>query len=244
MTIWAILPAAGIGRRMGLETPKQYLPLNGVPVIALALRRLAQVSSIAKIIVVLHPEDAHWSTLELANEFGPELNGDVNRISCVTGGERRDQSVWNALLSLKSKAGIDDWVLVHDAVRPCVRSDDIDHLITSLRDHDVGGLLGTPADNSLKQVDREARVLNSIDRASVWNALTPQMFRYGILSAALEKVMNQELQVTDEAAAIELMGYQPQMVLGSKDNIKITHQSDLALAAKILELQAMANHGE
>ena len=168
MTIWAILPAAGIGRRIGSNTPKQYLPVNGVPIISLTLQRLASVSAIKKIIVVIHPEDNNWKELSL------EID---KKLECVLGGQERQQSVLNALLALDDEANADDWVLVHDAVRPCVEVSDIEKLIIALRTHNVGGLLGYTLDNTLKQVTGEQEVQTTIDRNNYWNALTPQMFR-------------------------------------------------------------------
>ena len=229
MTIWAILPAAGIGRRIGSNTPKQYLPVNGVPIISLTLQRLASVSAIKKIIVVIHPEDNNWKELSLEVD---------KQLECVLGGQERQQSVLNALLALDDEANADDWVLVHDAVRPCVEVSDIEKLIIALRTHNVGGLLGYTLDNTLKQVTGEQEVLTTIDRNNYWNALTPQMFRYGLLKEAMERVEAQGLTITDEAAAMEFMGYRPRMVEGSNLNIKITHESDLVLAGMILNLKS------
>ena len=229
MTIWAILPAAGIGRRIGSNTPKQYLPVNGVPIISLTLQRLASVSAIKKIIVVIHPEDNNWKELSL------EID---KKLECVLGGQERQQSVLNALLALDDEAHADDWVLVHDAVRPCVEVSDIEKLIIALRTHNVGGLLGYTLDNTLKQVTGEQEVQTTIDRNNYWNALTPQMFRYGLLKEAMERVEAQGLTITDEAAAMEFMGYRPRMVEGSNLNIKITHESDLVLAGMILNLKS------
>ena len=228
MTIWAILPAAGIGHRMGSITPKQYLPVNGVPVIARSLEKLAAVSAIAEIVVVLHPQDCHW----------PELNLQLDTpLSTTEGGEQRQQSVLNGLNHLAPRASMDDWVLVHDAARPCVRSSDIETLIQQLQHHAVGGLLGSPVDNTLKQVDEDGLVQATVDRTQLWNALTPQMFRYGLLKSAIEQAIDRQLVTTDEASALELQGHRPKIIEGSRDNIKLTTQQDLQLAAEILRLQ-------
>lgn len=231
MTIWAILPAAGIGRRMGSITPKQYLLLNGQPVIAHSLRKLTAVAAIAKVIVVLHPDDTHWSGLGLE---------DGNRVQSVGGGDERFQSVLNGLEALSDLAAADDWVLVHDAVRPCVRSADIERLITTLDHHAVGGLLGVPLENTLKQVDAQGLVQATPDRRHYWHAMTPQMFRFGTLSRALRQLVADGEQVTDEAAVIERAGLQPQMVAGHSDNIKITEEADLLMAGQILKRQEAA----
>ena len=146
-------------------------------------------------------------------------------------------SVLNGLNSLEEKAEASDWVLVHDAVRPCVREADIEKLIATLQFHAIGGVLGSPVADTLKEVNEHAEIQRTIDRSNCWGALTPQMFRYGILREALEVVASQGLVVTDEAAAIELLGHVALMVKGKTDNIKITTDADLELAGKILELQ-------
>ena len=228
MTIWAILPAAGIGRRMASTTPKQYLDLNGVPVIAHSLQKLASIAAISKIVVVLHPSDSRFASLSLQQS---------GKIVTTLGGDERFQSVLNGLECLAAVAAEDDWVLVHDAVRPCVRSADINSLIQQLAQHPVGGLLGVPVDDTLKLVNARAEIEQTIDRSQYWQAQTPQMFRYGLLVKALRELSAQSLQVTDEAGAIERLGLRPQMVVGHKDNIKITHSADLAMAASILQAQ-------
>ena len=228
MTIWAILPAAGIGRRMGSITPKQYLSLNGATVIESTLRRLLNIVSIKEIVVVLNETDSYWSSLKTSYP---------KSVRTVIGGGQRYQSVLNGLNPLKEKAEVSDWVLVHDAVRPCVREADIEKLIATLQFHAIGGVLGSPVADTLKEVNEHAEIQRTIDRSNCWGALTPQMFRYGILREALEVVASQGLVVTDEAAAIELLGHVALMVKGKTDNIKITTDADLELAGKILELQ-------
>ncbi len=228
------MPAAGIGRRMGSTIPKQYLTLAETPVLLHSLRRLGAVSAIEKIVVVTHPEDFHWPPL--LESIEPELK---RRILNVSGGDERCQSVLNGLNALDTYADSDDWVLVHDAVRPCVRSADIDRLIQTIGSHSIGGLLGSPVDNTLKRVDASSAVLETVDRESYWNALTPQMFRYQLLVEAIGAVVSGGERVTDEAAAMESAGHRPIMVAGGKDNIKVTHEADLVLAARILESQAI-----
>ncbi|MGY8786454.1 MAG: 2-C-methyl-D-erythritol 4-phosphate cytidylyltransferase [Pseudomonadales bacterium] len=236
MTIWAVLPAAGIGRRMGSTIPKQYLTIDGTPLLLHALRRLSAVREIQKIIVVIHPEDSRWAELEksIKEEFG-------NRIITVMGGGERYQSVLNGLTALTEFAGKDDWVLVHDAVRPCVRTSDIENLIQKVSLHSIGGLLGSPVDNTLKRVDKELTVIETVDRESYWNALTPQMFRFALLKESIQTVVVSGEQVTDEAAAMEVAGFKPIMIAGHKDNIKITVEADLVLASQILKNQASDN---
>jgi len=221
---------------MGSTIPKQYLTIDGTPLLLHALRRLSAVREIQKIIVVIHPEDSRWAELEksIKEEFG-------NRIITVMGGGERYQSVLNGLTALTEFAGKDDWVLVHDAVRPCVRTSDIENLIQKVSLHSIGGLLGSPVDNTLKRVDKELTVIETVDRESYWNALTPQMFRFALLKESIQTVVVSGEQVTDEAAAMEVAGFKPIMIAGHKDNIKITVEADLVLASRILKNQASDN---
>jgi 2-C-methyl-D-erythritol 4-phosphate cytidylyltransferase len=236
MTIWAILPAAGIGRRMGSTIAKQYLCIDGAPLLLHALRRLSAVDEIQKIAVVIHPEDSRWTELEesITAEF-------KDRIITVIGGDERFHSVLNGLTAIAEFADSNDWVMVHDAVRPCVRTSDIQKLIEDVSLHPIGGLLGSPVDNTLKRVDTELTVIETVDRESYWNALTPQMFRFAQLKESIETVVASGVQVTDEAAAMEVAGFKPIMVAGNKDNIKITVEADLLLASQILKNQASDN---
>jgi len=211
---------------MGSQTPKQYLTVSGSAVISHSLQRLLEIDVIKRIVVALPKDDEEFASLPEANE---------PRIVTATGGAQRQESVLNGLHALDAAA--DDWVLVHDAVRPCVRCTDIRHLIEVLREHPVGGLLGAPVDHTLKQIDARGVVTNTLDRSNCWHAFTPQMFRYGILRDALEQAHALGNTTTDEAGAVEALGMAPQMVMGAKDNIKITHEADLVMASKILEYQ-------
>ena len=237
MTIWAIVPAAGIGSRMAPSesepAPKQYRQLLGRAVLSHTLGKLLAISEIKKIIVALNAGDRFWPGLPEAAE---------PRVVTVTGGSERLYSVLNALQAL-DQAQADDWVLVHDAVRPCVSVADIRELISGLAMHAVGGLLGAPVDNTLKKIGVDRQVLQTVDREFLCNALTPQMFRYSVLLQALEHAVTQGVAVTDEASAVELSGQQPQVVMGSKFNIKITHEEDLAVAELLLGREREADHG-
>ncbi|MCB1672158.1 MAG: 2-C-methyl-D-erythritol 4-phosphate cytidylyltransferase [Gammaproteobacteria bacterium] len=230
MSIWAIIPAAGIGRRMRAKVPKQYLNLNGRPIIETSLARIGSLSYVRQVVVMLNPEDTVWPTLGL--EKNP-------KIVCQYGGENRYQTVLYGLRFLRAQAADDDWVLVHDAARPCVRRKDVDNLFAELGDHPVGGLLGALVDNTMKLVDENHEVIATVDRVNVWSAFTPQVFRFRLLLDALEAVDKSQKTVTDEATAVELLGYRPLMVNGNRDNIKITHPNDLNLAAQILSSQAL-----
>lgn len=231
MAVWAIVPAAGIGARMNSELPKQYLSLRGETVIAHTLRRLAQLPSLAATVVALNPEDRFWSSR------GPELREGL--MTC-SGGAERAQSVLNGLHALAGLAQEEDWVLVHDAVRPCVRVSDMELLLSELATHPVGGLLAVPVSSTLKLANANRDVVTTMPRDDMWQASTPQAFRYGLLRAVLEQALARGEQVTDDATAMELAGYAPRLVRGSADNIKITYPEDLALAAVILRAQAEA----
>ncbi len=231
MTIWAILPAAGIGQRMGAPIPKQYLDLAGKPVIQHSIETLLQVSAVDSVTVALNPADTHFANLDLPS----------NRIRTIEGGDSRQQSVLNGLVSLESLANDDDWVLVHDAVRPCVQVQDIEKLLGEVSDHPIGGLLATPQDNTLKLSDGSNHAIETVDRSAYWQALTPQVFRYAALKHAIQNAIESNKPVTDEASAIETQGGKPLLVEGDRNNIKLTRESDLYLADAILKLQQRAN---
>jgi 2-C-methyl-D-erythritol 4-phosphate cytidylyltransferase len=230
MTVWAIVPAAGIGRRMQTKIPKQYLNLNGRPIIETSLARISALRYVKQIIVMLNPKDKVWPTL------GLEQN---EKIVCKEGGENRYQSVLNGLVYLEDLARDDDWVLVHDAARPCVRIKDIDNLLEQISDHEVGGLLGSPVEHTIKLANESNEIEQTIDRENVWNAYTPQIFRFRLLLNALQAIDKSEKTVTDEATAMEEFGFKPLLVAGNKDNIKITQPQDLGLAELILSYQAL-----
>lgn len=227
-TAWAIVPAAGAGRRMQTATPKQYLSLAGRPVIAHTLSRLSAHPAIAGIVVATAADDQQFSRVKISTS---------KPVVTVTGGETRADSVLNALSWLCEQSDIPDWVLVHDAARPCIRQTDIDQMFSLLSEHPVGGLLGMPITDTVKRTDTNNHVIETVCREQLWRAATPQMFRTVMLQKALSDGQRQGLAVTDEASAMEASGYQPQMVAGHADNIKITHPSDLALAEQFLQQQ-------
>lgn len=223
---WALVPAAGVGARMGADIPKQYLPLAGRPLLAHTLECLAGHPRIAGVVVVLGRDD-HWFT---------DLRWDgAAPVRTAGGGPERCHSVLNGLAALAGmEAGASDWVLVHDAARPCLRADDIDRLMDALADHPVGGLLGLPVRDTMKRTDAHDDIVDTVSREHLWHALTPQMFRLGALREALRAVIDGGGLVTDEAQAMELAGHRPRLVEGSPDNIKVTHPEDLALAELFL----------
>ncbi|HET8707125.1 MAG TPA: 2-C-methyl-D-erythritol 4-phosphate cytidylyltransferase [Pseudomonadales bacterium] len=225
---WCILPAAGKGTRMGVDRPKQYLSLLNKTVIEHTLERLLSVSQIEKIVVALSPEDQAFETLAIATH---------PRILLTTGGKERCHSVLNGLTALTSQAQANDWVLVHDAARPCVRKSDIEKLMQQLQTHAVGGILGYPVRDTMKRTGKDNAIIDTVDRDGLWHALTPQMFRYALLKEALDEAISGSKLVTDEASAIELSGAHPVMVEGAQDNIKITRPDDLRLAELFLTEQ-------
>ncbi len=225
---WIVVPAAGIGARMGASCPKQYLPLVGKTVIEHTLERLLQLPNIAGIYLALDVRDTYWADLSLAQD---------DRIFCVAGGAERCDSVLNTLEQLQDKASPDDWVLVHDAARPCIHTNSVLHLIDQVKNHPVGGILGVPINDTLKQV-ADSVIYSTADRRLLWQAQTPQMFRLGLLHNCLQRALAEGKIITDESSALELYGYQPLMVQGRSDNIKITRPEDLAIAAMLIQQQA------
>lgn len=228
---WAVVPAAGAGRRMSAGLPKQYLDIGGKTVIEYTLDALLSCRRINAVTVVIAAGDKRWSAIEARLHERP--------LYTVTGGAERAHSVLNGLQHLSGVAHREDWVLVHDAARPCLRASDIDTLIDTLGDDATGGLLGIPVADTMKQVDANGQVERTVERAGLWHALTPQMFRLGTLRAALARAVADERLVTDEAAAMELAGHRPRMVQGHRDNIKITRPADLELAAFYLQSRSV-----
>ena len=220
---FAIVPAAGSGSRFGAGRPKQYLDLLGRPLIYHTIAALLASPAIDRVWVVLAPDDAEWGRHDWS-ELGPRLE----TLRC--GGETRADSVRNGLQAAALVAAEDDWVLVHDAARPCLSLAMIDALFGELADDPVGGILAVPVADTLKRADPAQRVAATEPREGLWQAQTPQMFRYGRLRAALEICS----AVTDEAGAIEALGLRPRLVRGDATNLKVTYPADLALAAMIL----------
>jgi 2-C-methyl-D-erythritol 4-phosphate cytidylyltransferase len=222
--LWCVVPAAGRSARVGGEVPKQYLPIAGKPLLLHTLERLAAHSRIAGLIVALAPDDARWPGLAL-------LSGKP--ILTTHGGGERADSVLAGLRVLDGKVDKSQFVLVHDAARPCVAHADISRLL-ELGIAAGGALLAAPVRDTLKRADAHTRVAATEPREARWRALTPQLFRYGELVAALESARAAGIAVTDEAMAMERTGYAPLLIEGSDDNIKVTTRADLALAEFLL----------
>ena len=229
--LWAIVPAAGVGRRVGGEIPKQYLDLHGRPLIAWTLKRLLELDELQQVTVAISAEDNYWSDLVIRND---------QRIQTTIGGDERCHSVLNGLEALAGEAADSDWVLVHDAARPCVRIDDIRRLIAAARESENGAILAIPVRDTIKKSNDNKEIECTIDRDSLWHALTPQLFKYGELRHALQLALADNFQVTDEASAMEYAGFTPLLVEGASDNIKVTLPEDLALAGFFIRNQENA----
>jgi len=225
---WAVVPAAGVGKRFGAATPKQYLPLCGRSVIEHTIERLLSHPKIKSVTVAVGRYDGWWDQVP-----------SQGRTRRVDGGAERCHSVLNGLGALLAEgADPQDRVLVHDAVRPCIRGVDIDRLMTTVAEYDGGGVLGLPARDTMKRVDSQGRIEVTESRDRLWHALTPQLFPLKILHDAMHSAISTGRLVTDEAQAMELVGYKPIMVEGHPDNIKITRRDDMDLAALYLTGQA------
>jgi 2-C-methyl-D-erythritol 4-phosphate cytidylyltransferase len=223
---WGVVPAAGRGLRMGGEVPKQYLLLRGRSVLDHAIAALLGHAAVRAVVVAVAPDDARWRT---------SMHAGDPRVRWAEGGAERCHSVLNALDALTGEAADEDWVLVHDAARPCLRAEDLARLVAALSDHPVGGLLGVPARDTMKRCAADGTVTDTVERAGLWHAYTPQMFRHAALRAALRTALAAGVLVTDESAAIERAGLAPRLVEGSPDNIKVTRPEDLPLAAFLLD---------
>lgn len=215
---WVIIPAAGIGKRMGTDIPKQYLKLGEQTVLEQTISRFQNLPQIKGIVVCIASDDSFFNQLSVSQH-----------IMITNGGKERSDSVLNGLKFLEKYARENDWILVHDAARPCVRKSDIEKLMFELQNDDVGGLLAVPVRDTMKRTKNQ-HVEMTVSRENLWHALTPQMFRFKTLKIALETALEKQQMITDEAQAIEFLGLNPKIVEGHADNIKITHPNDLQLA--------------
>ena len=225
---YALIPAAGSGVRMSAAQRKQYVKIAGRPLLYYALRALASHPRIEQVFVVLAQGDDRFKRGDW-REFAAKLQ------PLYCGGETRAASVFNGLLAARDAIASSDWVLVHDAARPCLGREELDRLLGELGDDDTGGLLAVPVADTLKRANRDCRVAATEPRENLWLAQTPQMFRYRLLVGALRAV--DPVVATDEARAIEGLGLKPKLVMGDTRNIKVTFPEDLALAELILRSQ-------
>ncbi|MCB1866103.1 MAG: 2-C-methyl-D-erythritol 4-phosphate cytidylyltransferase [Chromatiales bacterium] len=222
--LWAVVPAAGTGRRMGVETPKQYLPLAGATVLDISLRALLQAPAVVGVVVALRADDMHWKQ--------SQFHADA-RVTAVAGGVERVDSVLAALHTLRGRVSDDDWIAVHDAARPCLGISDIDRVFDAARQNGQAALLGVPVADTIKRVANGV-VVQTVDRADLWQAYTPQVSRYRLLVDAIESALDRGLRITDEASALEAHGVRPAIVEGRIENIKITRAGDLERAEQFL----------
>jgi 2-C-methyl-D-erythritol 4-phosphate cytidylyltransferase len=235
LTTFALIPAAGGGSRMASAQPKQYATLAGRPMLWHAVQALC-VPPVKSVFVVLAPGDREFARLDWS-----AFAGRLEPLYC--GGETRRDSVYNGLVAAMAAVDADDWVLVHDAARPCLPRADLERLIAECQGDAIGGILALPVADTVKRAGKDEagaqRVAGTEDRAQLWLAQTPQMFRAGLLAQALQRAASRHAgPVTDEASAIELEGLRPRLVLGSRENLKVTFPEDLAIAEAILARRA------
>lgn len=223
--VFGLIPAAGTGTRMGGDLPKQYAPLAGRPMLEYAIGALLADRRVQRVLVVVAAGDARYK----------RLGCDARVEFAAVGGATRAESVRNGLARLAMSASAEDWVLVHDAARPCLACEELAALIDVLSDDPVGGLLAVPIADTIKRAD-DGHVERTVERAGLWRALTPQMFRLGLLEDAFERVRDLAA-ITDESSAVELVGHAPRLVPGRASNIKVTRPDDVPLAEAILRLQ-------
>lgn len=224
MRYWLVMPAAGSGRRFGDRMPKQYAPLHGRTVLEWALAPFLSDGRCAGAVVVIAPSDTWW----------PKIAERISPVTVAQGGGERAESVRSGLQALTRKANADDWVLVHDAARPCLSNADRDRLLEQGGAHAVGGLLAVRASETLKRAQSDQSVESTVDRADLWRAGTPQMFRFARLVEALDRALTAKRFPTDEAQALEWLGDHPLLVEGSAANIKVTSPEDLKIAEALL----------
>jgi len=220
---FGLIPAAGAGERMGLDTPKQYLKLLGRTMLYHSVNALLADARIDTVFVVLAPVDREFRQ-HAWGEFGERI------APLYCGGATRHDSVLNGLVAASSTAQADDWMLVHDAARPCLGQRELQRMLDALATDEVGGILGVPVADTLKRADAAGRIQTTEPREHLWLAQTPQMFRHGLLLQALSRTG----KLTDEAGAVEAMGLKPKLVQGAATNLKVTYAEDLQLAQTIL----------
>ncbi len=230
--VWVVIPAAGLGQRMNSETPKQYLRIHNKTILEHTLQCFSDHSTIEGIVVVLNENDTYFDTLNLTAIPKP--------IHTTIGGENRSTSVLQGLQFLSNDLEISDnsWVMVHDAARPCLPKKDIDNLLSIRNEKSIGGILASPVRDTMKRASQDETnrscVLTTESRDNLWHALTPQLFRVGLLKDALIYCNDKHLDVTDECSAVEFKGLKPEIVEGNPNNIKITYVDDIEIANFLL----------
>ncbi len=229
---WAVVPAAGFGQRFsdapGETRPKQYFSILGKTVIEHSLQAILRSCPHVQIVVAISDKDSYWSELEIAAH---------PQIETVQGGKERSDSVLAGLSAIQHRARSDDWVLVHDAARPCIASKDILSMLDALHDHKIGGVLSVPAVDTLKKIDSNGHVAETLDRQLIYQAQTPQIFRYELLREALLDAVKHGVAISDESAAVERLGHKVLLHVGQRSNVKLTYSSDVAAIEATLREQ-------
>lgn len=224
---WVVIPASGVGSRMQSDVPKQYLPFNGSTVIETTLDNLLSHDDIVGAVVVLSDNDSYWNDLAYQND---------KPVLIAKGADERFGSVMNGLSILTSVAKENDlWVMIHDAVRPCITHEDLDSLIKASEVEAEGVFLAHPVADTLKTADTEGYCISTVDRSMLWRAFTPQMFPYDLIVRALSHVIKNDISVTDDVSSVEALGLKPKIILGRSDNIKITYPQDILIAETIVK---------
>ncbi|QCI22269.1 2-C-methyl-D-erythritol 4-phosphate cytidylyltransferase [Buchnera aphidicola] len=216
--IIAIVPAAGIGNRMQSSLPKQYIKIKNRTILEYTLKTLLLHPNIIRVIVSLNKKDNYFHKLPISSNI---------RITSVIGGKNRINSVLSGL-KVKTSA---NWVIVHDAVRPCLSYEDLDKLISVIKINPIGAVLAKPVSDTIKYSDKtKQKFLYTISRKNLWHALTPQLFQINVLRYCLKKIIRDKINITDESSALEYYGHNPLLIIGNSRNIKITWPEDLLLA--------------
>ena len=216
--VWAIIPAAGVGARMQKDCPKQYIKIGPKTVLEHSLAVFLACDRIEGVQLCISPEDVYWKDIAISHS---------RLLDTAHGGATRAQTVKRGLDALSEVAEDNDWVLVHDAARPCLNQDQLEFLIDELKTESVGGIFAVPIADTLKRVTSQNLINETVDRSDLWAAQTPQMFRYGILKKCVNACIDQQLDITDEASAIEAFDHKVKIVEGSRANIKLTYPQDV-----------------
>ena len=224
-SIWAVIPAAGVGKRSGLPIPKQYLVINGKTVLEHTIAALLACPDVAGAIIAISADDEWWAECKVTSP---------KPIVTVAGGAERCESVLNGLVELVKQQGNEVWALVHDAARPCVSAEELKTLVASATSHSVGGILALPMADTVKRAKANAEIAGTEDRSMLWRALTPQLFPAAKLANAIEHCLGNGLFVTDESSAMEQLGHAPLLVQGKATNIKLTHADDIPIVEQYL----------
>lgn len=231
---WAVIPASGIGSRMQADRPKQYLPFAQSTVIETTVNQLLDFDRIEGVILVLNSQDSYWESCDFKHD---------KPVHIAIGAAERSGSVLNGLKKLSQQVDInadDVWVMIHDAVRPCITHDDLNLLCDEAAACKDGLFLAHPVADTLKQVNEQGQCMATVDRECLWRAFTPQVFPFELIRSALEAVMQDCVAVTDDVSAVQHLGYQPKVIMGRSDNIKLTYPQDISIAETILQNQKLA----